>query len=100
MWLHKALFESYFYNMLFNFFNCYRRLVNTKHTCAFAWCGTDTSCEFGTIVGRRKYVVRFSPALPVYSVFEFRNDIPQRTAVVTKLNTAIHTTRSLLVELL
>src|SRR5580765_5333850 len=61
----KSFFKSNFNNVLFDFFNGNGRLVDSKHTTAFAGSRADPSGEFGEIIRGYKNIIGILPGFAV-----------------------------------
>jgi hypothetical protein len=97
--LDESFIESDLNNMLFYFFDGYRRLIDTQYATALAWGRADPPGEFGEIVGGAKDLICLLPLLAVYVVVELGNDIAEGAAVMAEGDTAIHAPGRLVVEL-
>src|SRR4030095_9378847 len=57
--------------------------------------GTDATGELGEVVRRVQALDRLAPAPAVHEVVPVGDDVPERTALVTEGDAAIHTARAL-----
>ena len=90
MRLYKSFFKSNFYNVLFNFLNGYRWLVNAQYTGTFTRGGANAARKLREIVGLVKPVERRPPIVLVDEVVPVRDEIIDRAAAVAEWNAAIH----------
>src|SRR6185436_15355561 len=76
-----------------------RIVVDAEHARALAWRGTQLAGELREVVGRVQPLDRGPPAIPVDQVVPVGNQIPERAALVTERDAAVHAARALHLEL-
>src|SRR5205814_1219172 len=60
--------------------------------------GADAAGELGEVVGRVQPVDRLAPAAAVHEVVPVGDDVPERAALVTEGDAAVHAARALTLE--
>src|SRR5690606_10489935 len=96
LWSHKSSLERFFSDAFFDMLNRYSGLIDTQYASRFTGGRTNPPGKLGKVVGAGQNLIGFLPVTPVYRIVEVRNDIPQRTAIVTEWDTAIHAARCLI----
>ncbi len=94
-----ALFERVVDDLLLDLLDRDRVVVDAEHAGFLARRRADPSGELGEVVGRVQPVDRVLPAAAVHEVVPVGDDVPERAALVTEGNAAIHAARALLLQL-
>ncbi len=72
-----------------------RILVDAQHAGSLARRGTQLAGELREVIGRVQTLDRRLPAIAIDQVVPVRNQIPQRTALMTERNAAVHAAAAL-----
>src|SRR5882724_527279 len=74
-------------------------LLDLEHAGRLARCRTEAPGELGEVVGAVQLGDRLAPAIAVDEVVPVRDEVSERTAVMTERHATLHATRALLPEL-
>ena len=97
---HPALGPSAVDDGVLDRLDAHRFIVHVQRASRLAGCRTNTTGEFGKVVGAVQGVDRRLPVVSIHHVVEVRNDVVDRATIVAKRSAAIHATRRLLAGLL
>ena len=95
LWRDPAVFPALVDDEMLDRLDADRIAVDAERAGRFARCGADAAGEFGEVVGRVQRIERLAIAAAVHQIVPVRNDVVDRTAVVTERNAAVHATRAL-----
>src|SRR4029078_13456246 len=95
---HPALVESAVDDVFLDVLDRDRIVVDVEDARLLARGGTDAAGELGEVVGRVQPVDRLAPAAAVHEVVPVGDDVPERTALVTEGDAAIHAARALALQ--
>src|SRR5690606_38896915 len=93
-----ALVEGVLDDLDLDLLDGHRVLVDPEHAGRLARRRAQPPGEFREVVGRVQPVDTVAPAVLVDQVVPFRNQVAQRTTVVTERNTAVHAPAGLTLE--
>ncbi len=99
-WLHPSFVEGLVDDLQLDLLDRHRILVDAQHTRRLARSRAQPAGEVGEVVGGVQPFDCVAPAAPADQIVPFRDQVTQRTSVVTERNAAIHAAGRLLAQAL